>query len=151
VRRTAAAVDGAISDLVVNELSKPGAADLLRPKPRPGVDARKLRAEARKLRDRKTRLARLYAAGDIDDADLAEGSRAIGERLAEINARLAASDEADPLAEFRGQPAATVWAGLTMARRRAVVQTLIASVVIKRAGRRGQGFDPDTVDITWRV
>jgi DNA invertase Pin-like site-specific DNA recombinase len=151
VRRTAAHVDRYVAEYVVARLSEPDAADLLRPKPRPGVDARKLRAEARKLRDRKAGLARLYAAGDIDDADVATGMRVIRERMAEIDARLAASDEADPLAEFRGEPAAAVWAGLTMARRRAVVQTVIKSVVVKRAGRRGQGFDEKTVKVTRRA
>jgi hypothetical protein len=92
----------------------------------------------------------MHAAGDLDDADLATGIRAIRDRLASIEAQLAASDQADPLAEFRGQPAETVWAGLSLARRRAVVQTLIESVVIKPAGRRGQGFDPATVKVTPR-
>jgi hypothetical protein len=43
-----------------------------------------------------------------------------------------------------------VWAELSIARRRAVVRTLIESVVIKPAGRRGQGFDPATVEVTRR-
>ena len=36
-----------------------------------------------------------------------------------------------------------------MARRRAVVQLLLASITIKRAGRRGSAFDPDTIDVLW--
>ena len=150
VRRTARAVDDYIAGEVTGRLSEPDAAGLLRPAPRPGIDARRLRAEARRLRGRKTAQMRLHAAGDIDDADLAAGMRAIRDRLAAIDSQLAASDEADPLAEFRdGQPAETVWAELGMARRRAVVQTLIGAVVIKPAGRRGQGFDPATVFYVW--
>jgi DNA invertase Pin-like site-specific DNA recombinase len=151
VRRTAARVDEYVAWHVIDRLSRPDADGLLRPAPRPSVDARKLRAEARRLRARKQAQMRLHAAGDIDDADLATGMRAIRDRLAQIEAQLAASDQADPLAEFRGQPAETVWAQLGMARRRAVVQTLIESVVINRAGRRGQGFDPQTVDVTPRA
>ena len=36
-----------------------------------------------------------------------------------------------------------------MARRRAVVQLLLASITIERAGRRGSAFDPDTIDVSW--
>jgi hypothetical protein len=135
---------------VIARLSEPDAADLLRPPPRPGIDAKRLRAEARRLRDRKRAQVRLHSAGVIDDDELAEGSREIKKRLAAIDAQLAASDQADPLAEFRDRPAEAVWAELSTARRRAVVQTLIESVVIRPAGRRGQGFDPATVKVTPR-
>jgi DNA invertase Pin-like site-specific DNA recombinase len=149
VRRNAEAVDDFVEGVVVGVLNERGA-DLLRPPPRPGVDARRLRAEARKLRGRKSAQMRLHAAGEIDDADLAAGMRAIRDRLAAVEAQLAASDQADPLAEFRdGQPAEAVWAGLGMPRRRAIVQAIIESVVIKRAGRRGgHDLDPDTVEVT---
>jgi hypothetical protein len=36
-----------------------------------------------------------------------------------------------------------------MPRRRAIVQVLLDSIVIKRAGRKGQGFDPDTIKVRW--
>jgi hypothetical protein len=147
IRRNARAVDEHISRWAVGVLSRPDAAGLLRPPPRPDVDARRLRAEARKLRQRKQAQVQMHAEGALDDADLAAGARHIRKRLAEIDAQLAASDQPDPLAEFRGQPAAGVWAGLGMARKRAVVQSLCAGIVIHRAGRRGQGFDPGTLEI----
>jgi DNA invertase Pin-like site-specific DNA recombinase len=150
VRRNAARVDRHIAELVIRRLSKPDAADLLRPPPRPGVNAGKLRAEARRLRQRNDGLARMYASGQIDESQLAAGSRDIRGRIARIDVQLAVSDEPDPLPEFReGRPAQQVWEGLGMPRRRAVVQALIASVVVSRAGRRGQGFDPATLGITW--
>jgi DNA invertase Pin-like site-specific DNA recombinase len=149
-RRKAADLDLYIAETVIEILSRPEAAGLLRPAPRPGVDARRLRTEARKLRARKAAQMRLHAAGDIDDADLAEGMRAIRDRLAQIDVRLAASDQADPLPEFReGRPAEAVWAGLSMARKRAVVQTLIQSVVINRTANRGRRYAiEDTVEVT---
>ena len=145
-----AGVDDLIAQLAVARLSQPDAADLLKPAPRPGIDAKRLRTEARKLRDRKTAQMRMHAAGDLDDADLVTGMRAIRDRLATIDKQLAASDQPDPLAEFRGRPAAEVWTELSTARRRAVVQALIESVIIQPSGRRGSGFHPDTVEITWR-
>ena len=93
---------------------------------------------------------RLHAAGAIDDDDLTAGMREIRDRLAVIDSRLAASDQPDPLAEFRDRPAAAVWESLSLPRRRAVVQLLIGSIVILPAGRKGQRFDPDTIGIEWR-
>ena len=150
VRRNAAEVDRRIAELVIRRLDKPDAADLLRPPPRPGTDARKLRAEARRLRSVKRAKNRLHTEGLIDDAELAAELRRVRDKLDAIDAQLAVSDEVDPLPEFReGRPAAEVWAGLGMPRRRAVVQTLTGSIVIMRAGRRGQRFDPETVKVTW--
>jgi site-specific DNA recombinase len=149
VRRNAALVDDYLATVVTDRLGRDDAGGLLRPPPRPGTDTRKLRADARKLRGRKDAQMRMHAAGDIDDGDLAAGMRAIRDRLAAIDAQLAVSDQADPLAEFRaGQPAVVVWAGLTVARRRVIVQALIGSIVVNRAGRRGQGFDPATLEVT---
>jgi DNA invertase Pin-like site-specific DNA recombinase len=151
VRRTAARVDDAISQLVTDRLDEPDAAGLLRPPPRPQVDAGKLRAKARDLRRRRQAQRRMHADGLLDDAELADSLRDFAAKLARIDVQLAASDHADPLPEFRdGRPAETVWAGLGMARRRAVVQTLLEWVKINRAGRRGRGFDPNTLQIKWR-
>ena len=150
VSRNARFVDDYIARIVVARLSQPDAADLLRPPPRPGVDTVKLRAEARKLRARKAAQVRLHAAGDLDDADLAAGLREFRTRLVKIDAQLAASDQPDPLAEFRDNPAAVVWESLTLPRKRAVAQVLIESITIlpTRKGRRA--FDPDSVAVTWR-
>jgi len=158
VGRNAANVDACIAALVIGRLSEPDAADLLKPPPRAGVDVAALRAEARKLRDRKRSQMRLHAAGTIDDDDLAAGMREIRGRLAAIDAQLAASDQPDPLAEFRGQPATTVWKSLSLPRQRAVVQTLLAGITILPAGRGrpagwrpGQGyFNPNLVQVEWR-
>jgi DNA invertase Pin-like site-specific DNA recombinase len=151
VRRNAAKVDAAIESAVLAVLGRDDAADLLRPPARPDVDTPKLRAELRKLRDRRAVLAAMFADGDLGEPELRAGQRRLAGRETAIAAQLADSDLPDPLAEFRGQPARAVWSVLPMARRRAVVQTLIASVVIKPAGRRGAGFDPGTLGVTWRV
>lgn len=150
VRRNARAVDDHIAELVIRKLGEPDAADLLRPPPRPEVDTGKLRAKARDLRRRRRAQRLMHANGLMDDAELADSLRDFGAKLAAIDAQLAASDQPDPLPEFReGRPAEVVWAELGMPRKRTIVQTLIRSVVINRAGRKGRGFDPDTLDIEW--
>ena len=108
VRRSATAVDNYVSQVVIARLSSPDAADLLRPPPRPGTDAGKLRAEARKLRAKSAKLGALFAADVVTETQLTSGTKVIRERLAVIDTQLAASDQPDPLTEFRDWPAAAV-------------------------------------------
>jgi len=146
VRRAAAPVDEYVSGVAVERLSQPDVAGLLRPPPRPGTDTAALRAEARKLRERKRAQVRMHAAGDLDDSDLAAGMRVIRDRLAAVESQLAASDVPDPLAEFRDRPAAAVWESLPLARKRAVVR-LLMRVTILPSLRRGRGFDEASVRV----
>ena len=68
-----------------------------------------------------------------------------------ITAQLAATDDVDPLPEFRGpRDAAEIWAGLPLARQRAVVQTLFASIVIMPAGKGNRAFNPELIKMTPR-
>jgi len=150
VRRKVALVDEFTERLIVARLSQPDAADLLRPPVRQGIDTAKLRAEAKKLRERKAAQMRLHASGAIDDDDLALGMKEIKDRLDVVNGQLAASDEADPLEEFRNAPAEVVWKSLPLARKRAVVRLLV-DVTIMPTARRGRGLDPDSIQVTWRT
>ena len=145
VRRQAKAVDDLITDLILARLEEDDAADLLRPAPALVVDAEALRAERATLRRQRGALLAVF---DGDSQALAEIRRK-DSRLSQIETQLTTSSQPDPLEEFRGQPARTVWEGLSMARRRAVVQLLLASITIKRAGRHGSAFDPDTIDVLW--
>jgi DNA invertase Pin-like site-specific DNA recombinase len=145
VRRNAAAVDEYVAAYAVERLES-GAADLLRPPPRPGVNAAALRREARKLNGKRDDLARLLIEEVLTEAGVRAERKRIDARLAEIAGQLAASDQPDPLAEFRDRPAAAVWASLPLARKRAVVK-LLMTVTILPATRRGAGFDPASVRV----
>ena len=147
VRRDAAHADAAVGMWICDRLSRDDAADLLRPAPRPGADVSALHAEKRRIERAGQAQARLHAAGDISDGELAAGSRYRRTRLAEIEAALSAESEPDPLQEFRGQPdAERVWDALSLERRRAVLRAL-AVVTLLPATRRGRGFDPDSVRV----
>ena len=152
MRRNAEAVDKYISYLVINHLSGPDAADYLKPPcSADRADAMALRAELRKLNKRKEQISKLWAAGDMDDAERLAASKEIKTRITEIETELANSPDApDPLAEFRDRPAAVVWESLTIARRRAIVRVLFEDITILAAGRRGSGFDQNSVAVTWR-
>ena len=90
---------------------------------------------------------RMHAAGDLDDADLAEGLKEIRRRLGKIRDGLRQTTEPDPLAEFRDAgDAHQVWAGLSLPRQREVLRRLL-KVTLLPAARRGKGFDPDSVRV----
>ncbi len=147
LRRNAAHIDKFVSQLVVRRLSQPDVADILKPPPRPDVDEKSLRAESRRLADRKKRLMEMAALGDLDDDDLKVGLKAIRERLAVVNAQLADSDQPDPLAEFRDRPAKMVWQSLSLARQREVVKLLMRVTFLP--SRKGSGFDHRSVRVEW--
>ncbi|ORL76405.1 hypothetical protein [Prescottella equi] len=71
-------------------------------------------------------------------------------RLAEIETEMAAAGAGDLIAPIlTGGDVAAAWAGLTVARRRAVIDTL-AEVTIHSVGRGVRTFRPESVEIAWR-
>jgi site-specific DNA recombinase len=145
VRRAAQPVDDLIADLIIARLEEPDAADLLRPAPALVVDGEALRAERATLRRQRAALLAIFEGDKQAQAEIDRKAA----RLSQIETQLTTSSQPDPLEEFRGQPARTVWEGLSIARRRAVVQLLLAQVVINRAGRQGRVFDPETIRVRW--
>src|SRR5690348_3091723 len=125
------------------------AKDILTPPTRKGIDVSTLRAEAKRLRERKATQIRMHALGDLTDDDLAIGMRTIRDRLSVVEAQIHASSEPDPIAEFRNKPAEAVWKSLSLPRKRAVVKLLV-DVTFLPTRRRGPGFDPDSLEIRWR-
>ena len=145
-RRNAKKVDEFVAERAVYRLSTDP--DFLRPPVATGVDAGKLRAEARRLHERRATHMRMHSLGTIDDEDLAAGMKVIKARQAEINAALASSDVPDPLAEARDKPAEAAWEALSLPTKRKYVQ-LLMSVEFLKAGK-GNAFDKRTVGITWK-
>jgi DNA invertase Pin-like site-specific DNA recombinase len=151
LKRQSMPVDEYVEGLIVARLSKDDVRDILKPLARYGVDTAALKAEAKKLRTAKASQIDMHALGEIDDDDLKRGMRKIRDRLAVVEAQISASDEPDPLAEFRDKPADVVWKGLSLARKR-VVLGLLADVTILPTAHRGRaGFDPDSVRIDRKV
>lgn len=146
LKRNARNTDAYVEEIIVEYLDRYGR-DILKPRVRKDIDTSELRAEAKKLRERKTTQLRMHAEGLIDDSDLARTLRNIKDRLTVIDAQLAASDEPDPLAEFRDKPAETVWKSLPLARKRAIVKRLVDVTILPTNLRGRAGFDPDSINI----
>jgi len=148
IHRNIEHVDAAVEVLIIGYIDL-YAKDRLKPPTRKGIDVSALRAEAKRLRERKATQIRMHALGDLTDDELTTGMRTIRDRLSVVEAQIHASSEPDPIAEFRDKPAEAVWKSLTLPRKRAVIKFL-ADVTFLPTSRRGPGFDPDSLSIVWR-
>jgi DNA invertase Pin-like site-specific DNA recombinase len=141
VRRDAFRLDAFIEAAVIAVLDR-DARDLLRPPPAPDVDTVGLRRQLRALDARRGDARRLWRAGTFTEAEMADELALAAREQAAIERQLAASDEPDPLPEFReaasaGSAAQDVWAALPVPRRRAVAQVVLGGVQIDPLPRRG--------------
>ena len=138
-------VDPEVEKVIVERLGRDDIADLITPPASAAVDAAALRREAAAIRRNLDEMAADRALGLVSRTQMIAATERGNARLAEITADLAASASGSALAPFAaGRAAAEVWAGLDVARRRAVIGAL-AAVTVHPAGRGARTFDPDTV------
>lgn len=140
-QQSAANVDAYVSAVITERLSRDDFADLVAPK-RP--DLTPLHREAASIRRNLDELAADRALGLVTREQMIAATKRGGDRLAEIEARLAASASTSALAPFASGNARAVWDGLDRERRRAVIEALTA-VTLHPAGRGARTFNPDTV------
>jgi site-specific DNA recombinase len=152
MRRLVSGADDYTVAHVIARLERPDLADLLRPAPAAGVDVAALRKRRTVLVARGKAAARLFAVGDISEAEYAEAARVRKTELDKIAADLAVPAEADPLAEFRDAPdAGEVWRGLSLARKRAVLSLLVRVRLLPSPPTGPGKFRPETVEVIERV
>jgi len=145
--RAVAGIDDMVERVVVGRLAKPDAAALLTVTPE--VDTATLSRQVNELRARITEAGGLWEDGVITGAELKVRRSRLTEKLANVEAQLRTASGRDPLVGLAGNPdAATVWEGLDLGRRRAVLDTLVTVTVLP--AKRGRYFDPASVDIAWK-
>ena len=139
-------VDPWVSEVIIGRLSRPDLADLCAPR-RP--DLAPLHREAASIRRNLDEMAGDRALGLVTREQMIAATKRGSDRLAEIEAQLAASASTSALAPFAAAgEARAVWEGLDVARRRAVIDAL-TPVILHPAGRGARVFDPGTVEIPW--
>lgn len=144
--RNLAALDDHITDLVVGRLSRPDAVELLIDTGRP--DLTELREESARLQGRLDALAAEFAEGELDRSQLRTGTQLLKGKLAKIDAAMADSSRARIFQGVIGaDDVAATFAGLSLARRRAIVSSLMKIIVLPT--RKGARFDPADVRIEW--
>jgi hypothetical protein len=151
VVRRVSEVDRYVGEVVVARLARPDAVDLLRPA---GPDTAKLEAEAVALRAKRDSLARLLIDEVLTEAEVRADAEQLRTKLADVEARMAATDFGSELAGLPlGTPeVAAAWEGLPLDRKRRVINLLMTVTLAPSSKGRPPGwkpgasyFRPDTV------
>lgn len=152
VTRTAEPLNDFVSDLIVVRLAQPDAVELLKPKT-PEVDLDALRSEATAAREQQRTISELLGQGKMTGAQFAIADRHAQHRLALAEAAVTEALIPSALEGLAGNPdVLTVWPGLDLGRRRAVLDTLMIVTVLPAPVKGGRGgFDPAGARIEWKV
>jgi len=149
VARQAVPVEDFVERAVIARLSRPDAAGLLAPQ-RGGPDVAGLREEAAAIRASLEEMAADRALGLISRAQMLAATQRGTTRLAEIETELADAAKENVLAPLiAASSAASAWEGLDLARKRAVIRTLMAITLLSPGRGTRRSFDPASVQITW--
>lgn len=149
VSRDATYVDELVSQVVAARLGQPDAADLLS-----GDDskAKELREQAAGLRARLDTAADDYADGTLTREQLRRITGKLVPQIEQLetHALTAAGPSVQVLDGLVARPdVRAIWDALPVARKAAVLEALRLRVVLLPTGRRGRGFDPESVRIDW--
>ena len=139
-------LDQAVTELVVARLSREDVADLI-PGQRPQIDVAAKRQELRVLEAQKIDAARRYARRKIDGDQMEEITILIDQDMAEIRAELKTVAARSPIEEFvtATRPAREVWQGLTLARKREILRSVLC-ITLEPLGR-GRSFSLDKIHV----
>lgn len=94
-------------------------------------------------------LAEMVADGDMDRANYTRQSKRLRGRIEEKTTRLAATRGRSALGLLGGEVQAS-WEQMSAEDKRLILLSLMDSITVRSAGKRGQRFNPDRVDILWR-
>jgi site-specific DNA recombinase len=149
VARAAVPVDELVTAVVLERLRQADAASLSAPDTT--EDVNELRSEAMALRARLSDADDMFADGELTRVRHERMVARVQDQLAAVESRLANAGRQSALGDFAtGRDPALVWNGLAMDRRRAIVDTLL-TVTLQATGRRGNVFDPTSVQIGWKT
>ena len=149
VARSAGPLDEMVGEIIAARLARKDVAALLvSESDRP--DAEGLRTEAVALRLRLGEAADLFSDGKITAAQLSKITTRTQERLADVEHSQASTARGSVLVGIVGAAdPVKAWKGATIERQRAIVRELI-EVTVLPSGKRGNGFDPELVEVEWR-
>lgn len=147
-------LDDFITRLVVARLAAPDAADLLVDRERP--DAETLSAELTRLEAVRRELGDDRDEGLIGRAEYQRRLKRVDAKLAEVRAKLERGAVVEPLRDLVGaDDVRAVWDGLTLGRKRAVIEALM-TIVVYSVGQGNRRNMPDaamaaTLTVLWHA
>jgi site-specific DNA recombinase len=147
VSRKAQPIDQYVAQVAIGLLTRPDAADLWAAEL---PDASELMAEADTLRRRREDLALDYADGAMTREQFRAANTRVLERLAELEAKIAAAGKSSPLAIVAADDVRATWDTLSVAQRRGIIAALMTPV-LHLVGAGVRDFDPESVEIRWKA
>lgn len=145
VSRKADPVDEYVTEVTLGMLTRPDAAKLWTAEL---PDASELMAEADTLRRRREDVALDYADGAMTREQFRTANTRVLERLAEVEAKIAAAGSSSPLAIVAVDDVRAKWLDLSVTQRRNIIAALMTPV-LHLPGRGTRTFRPETVEIRW--
>jgi hypothetical protein len=149
VRRSRPDLDDLVTRIVVARLALPDAATALARDD--GQQSREANERASALRARLDLAADSYAEGNIDARQLTRITAKLRPEMEQWERTARAATTAPDLRDLAGPDIAKRWAGLPLARKRAVIDLLV-DIKVDRARHGGlNAFDPESIRIEWRT
>ena len=147
-------LDEYVEALVIARLSRPDAVELLTDRDRPDLDS--LRGERVAVAARVASIGLLVVDGTMTEAEAREGLKAGRAKLAAIDAKLVDAGRSDVFGGVVGEvDVAATWAGLSLGRKRAIVEALMSIVVhsVGQGNRRRMSAEAmaKTLTVTWHA
>jgi site-specific DNA recombinase len=149
VGRRAEPVEDLVEKAVIARLSAPDAQELLIDRERPDVPA--LLAERQSIRERKLQLARDFAA-DFDPAQMRAANEVLAKKLTRVEEAIADAGRLSALRPLvEAEDKLTYWReSMDLDSKRAAVEELM-TVRLLPVGRGRRTFNPESVEVTWKV
>jgi DNA invertase Pin-like site-specific DNA recombinase len=145
VQRDMTRLDSLVEEVVIARLARADAARLLKPK----VDVAPLQQQADDLRRRRDDLASALSEGLLTLASVRVESKRLTDQISALEASIEAADDSLGLAELvASSDVRSKWAEISLSKRRAVIDTLMAISVRRQKNTRV--FEPADVLIEWR-
>lgn len=134
VTREATSLDRFVEGLVIDYWSKPGRVEKMLARD-DSVDTKALRKELAEIDSEKDALATAHGKGQIDLGQLVTSSKILNDRSTAITKQLASVGWRSPVEPFANGDIREVWAGLSLAQRRAILRAT-AEITVEPIGRR---------------
>jgi site-specific DNA recombinase len=149
VRRQGEALDACIDMIVLGWLS---GADIGKLIESPGVDVARLHSQRAALTARMDELAALFAEGSISGAQLKRGTAELSAAVKTAEAELAAAMRGNPVAAFvnAGSQLENRWAATSPDVRSKIIDQIL-TVTVNRSPRGLRRFEPEYIDISWKM
>ena len=149
VSRAQQPLDDYVEKLIVERLARPGTVEKLLHRD-DSTDVAALRVEQVAIGARKDELAVLFADGNIDAVQFATATKRLDEKATEIAATLAKAGWRSPLEPLANGDIRQAWDQLSLMSKRAILN-VVADVTVLPSKPTTRGFDPDGVEITWKI